>query len=152
MYKVNLRPPNARSTPKFRVCGLTRPTPETPPTPWSEFSLPRSSDHGLSFFVPGKYRVWGGLIFGLGFARTTSQKHWGRGRRTSIDFRGGRGISEAILACCWEGVKAPPSFWQLPGLPRISPDFPGISAATCPELPSLATEIYPVQNWSLEMP
>ena len=38
--------------------------------PWSEFSLPRNSDHGLSFSFPHKYRVWGGLSFGPSFSRT----------------------------------------------------------------------------------
>ena len=36
-------------------------------------------------------------------------------------------LLRTILACLWEGVRLPRSFWQLPGpLPRISPHFPRI--------------------------
>ena len=64
----------------------------------------RNSDHGLSFPspetqtmvwvspFPSKFRFWGGLSFGPSFSRTKTlsflprgQKHWGRGRRMSIE-------------------------------------------------------------------
>ena len=66
--------------------------------PWSEFSLPRNSDHGLSFSFPHKIQslAWSEfwsefcLDHGLSFV-PRSQKPWGRGRplgaepfRTSI--------------------------------------------------------------------
>ena len=48
--------------------------------PWSEFSLPRSLDHGLSF---GNYRIWGGLSFGLiscsGHGPEVSKRGWREG-------------------------------------------------------------------------
>ena len=44
---------------------------------------------------------------------------------------------ETILACHWEGVRLPQSFWKLPALPRVSLKIPRSSLATCPELLSL---------------
>ena len=59
--------------------------------PWSELSLPRNSDHGLSFSFPQVQSLgWSGfwseffLDHGLSFL-PRGQKHWGRGRRLSLE-------------------------------------------------------------------
>ena len=54
------------------------------------------------------------------------------------------------------GSQAPASFWKVPGLPRISPNFLGSSSATSPELPSLwvlrAIQRFFVQKFSQASP
>ena len=46
-----------------------------------------------------------------------------------------RGHLETILACRWDGVRLPASFWKVPRLPRISLSFPRSSSATSPGWP-----------------
>ena len=60
--------------------------------PWSEFPLPRNSAHRLSFSFPWSIQSLGWSDFWSEFGWNhgpsfvpRSQKHWGRGRRMSIE-------------------------------------------------------------------
>ena len=49
---------------------------------------------------------------------------------------------EMTLACRWEGAGLPRSFWNLPALPRVSPNFPRSSSAPSPKHLCLWTLFY----------
>ena len=87
--------------------------------PWSELSLPRNLDHGLSFSFPWqnlKYRVWRGLSFGLSFAWTKVWVSSREVRSTGVGVDPGALRSAAVKFSpenrAWKSPwKMPRNFW-----------------------------------------
>ena len=90
------------------------PIPQNTPNSDHRLSLPFPETQTMVWVspFPNKYRVWGGLGFGPSFPGPWSeflpwcQKHWGRGRRVSLDWDESE-ISRRSEYCC------PLNFWEV---------------------------------------